>query len=293
MSEVADAKPVSSQEGLPSPKPGAPADGPRTSPVNHQASQSAANQARVAAEAPSPVSGDQVPKGPADNAQPSGPMDATPENVSLTPTTRTLGSTGNETVDQVLEFLGSSGLQDVDGILEEVSTAQELSLASKARLIKELGPELASMVIGNLDRAVQDQREAGEAEGKRLKEYALAQFGGTDPDGVWEGAKRFANSPASGLSADDKKVMNELLGKGGPQAEMVIRDIAQRYKKYSGYQNQGDLMEGNTGSTSMFSPLTREQYQKDIGRMVKEYGESSREVMALRQKRAQSIKMGY
>lgn len=286
MSDVANATPVSQTQGTPAPT------GPSSSPVNAGASASATNQAKIAAEgiqaaSPTDPTGEQTP------ASPAPPPQATPESVSLSAEVVAFAPTGNEAIDQVAKFLAGSGLSEVDGILQEISGDGVLSLENKAKILKELGPDLADLVISNLERAVTDVKVAGEAEGARLKEYALQLFGGSDPNAVWEGAKRFAMSPQSGLSPTDKTMMNEMLAAGGPKAEMVVRDLAYRYQRYEGYQNEGSLVQGDTGAAPLFQPVTRGAYQAEISELVKKYGESSREVQTLRQRRAQSIAKGF
>ena len=216
---------------------------------------------------------------------------ATGEPASLTPSTAYTPS-GNKTIDQVAQLLVNSKFDGAQAIVNEVVQQQELSLTSKATLVDELGIDIATLVISQLESSVAAVKADGAKEGARLKQVAMERFGGDDPEKVWEGLQRFAQSPQSGISSDEKNVMNRLLSEGGSAAEMVINTLADKYEKSTGYKNSPSLMTGTSASNTSFSALTKQEYQREIGPAIAKYGESSREVTALRNRRAISISKG-
>lgn len=226
---------------------------------------------------------------PVDPAAVVPPVDSGP--ASLTPTAVYTPS-GNKTIDQVAQLLINSKFEGAQTIVNEVIQQQELSLASKATLVDELGIDIANLVISQLETSVAAVKADGAKEGARLKQIAMERFGGDDAEAVWEGLQRFAQSPQANLSQDDRKVMNRLLSEGGTAAEMVINSLADKYEKSTGYKNSPSLMSGTTSQPTGAATLTKKEYQREIGPAIAKYGESSREVTALRNRRALSISKG-
>ena len=148
------------------------------------------------------------------------------------------------------------------------------------------------MVINQLESTVAATKAAGEAEGKRLKEYAFGKLGGQDADSTWAALQQHVKADSS-LSQEDRKVMNELLGEGGLKAEMVIDTLVNRYSKSADYQRAPTLMQGDVPTQGGFQPMSKKDYQEQIGPAVVKYGESSQEVQALRNRRAISMSRGY
>lgn len=265
------------------------------SPVNSDSSSSKANQQATAAGEPTGLHGDNK---PAETPPPSAaPPVAQPQDggISLTPTAPSFlhVETGNKTIDQVATLLSNQQFEGAQGIIQEMMETQELSLTSKADLVKGLGADVAALVINQLETSVASVKEAGQREGARLKQFAQERFGGADAESTWAGLQRFAQSPQAGLTQTDRKVFNELLAKGGTEAELVIDALASKYEKSTGYTKAPTLMEGTSANTSSFQPLNKADYQSQIGPAVGKYGEASQEVQALRQRRAISISRGY
>jgi hypothetical protein len=201
--------------------------------------------------------------------------------------------TGNKVVDQVSELLTNQNFGNAQAIITEIMDTQALSLASKAELVKGLGADVANLVINQLETSVATVREAGQKEGARLKQVAMERFGGTDADQVWQGIQDFAKSPDAGLTQGERNTMNELLSAGGTKAELVISHLADRYEKSSQYSRVPELMEGTAIGTTGFQPLSKAEYQSQIGPAIRESGEASKEVQALRNRRSVSISRGY
>lgn len=287
---MSDAPPAAVQAVKPAPgsvvaTPGVPA-GPSSSPVNATSAASNANQQAAAA-------GENQGLTNQDNAPP--PTD-TPDAPSTPPsldTPRTYQPSGNEHIDQVTNLLNNANFDGAGDIITEVIGTQELSLTSKAKLVDELGNDVAQLVINQLESSVAAVREAGEAEGKRLKDYAFSKFGGNNSEETWAGLQQFARSESVNLSADDRKSMNEMLSAGGIKAELVIDSLFTKYKASDQYVDRPALMQGDMGTQNSNALLSKKEYQAQIGPAVNKFGENSQEVQALRQRRKFSLMKGY
>lgn len=200
---------------------------------------------------------------------------------------------GNKVVDQVSQLLANQNFEGAQEIIAEIIDTQELTLTSKAALVAGLGADVANLVINQLETSVAAVKEAGTREGQRLKQVAMERFGGTDPEAVWEGIQEFARSSDAGLSQGERNTMNELLAAGGTKAELVINHLADKYEKSSKYTSVPYLMEGSAAGTVGFQPLSKAEYQQLIGPAIRENGEASTEVQALRNRRSISISRGY
>jgi len=264
-----------------------------SSPVNAGAAASKANQQAAAAGENQGLSNQDQAQAPAQEAPPSPEAQipqATEERASLEP--KRFKPSGNEVIDQVTNLLYNKNFEGAEAIVQEVIDTQEMSLASKAKLVDEMGADVAQLIINNLENSVKAVREAGEKEGKRLKEYAFSKFGGADPEQTWAGLQQFAQADSS-LSSDDRKAMNEMLSEGGIKAEMVIDSLFNKYQQSSGYTQKPELMQGDVGTQSGFQYMSKQEYQAQIGPAINKYGESSQEVQALRNRRAISMSRGY
>jgi hypothetical protein len=295
MSEAAVAM-TPAPSGLPA-NPGQPSV-MRTTPVSAAASASRVNQQAVAAgevigtgAGDAPVDGSSDPL--ATSTAPAVQSDNGPATLETAPVGFLHIETGNKIVDQVSQLLTSQNFGNAQAIITEIMDTQELSLTSKAELVKGLGADVANLVISQLETSVATVKEAGAKEGARLKQIAMERFGGNDPDLVWQGIQDFAKSPASGLTQGERNTMNELLSAGGYKAEMTISHLADKYEKSSVYSRPAELLEGTAIGTSGFQPLSKAEYQSQIGPAIRESGEASKEVQALRNRRSVSISRGY
>lgn len=288
MTEAATAAPATttpapgSTSGTPAPKTLA------TSAVNATSSASAANQqAAAAGENLGMSSGDnQTQIQPAPTGAP-----ATPEPASLVAPVGFTPS-GNTTIDQIGTLLSNKNFDGAQAILSEVITQHELSLESKAKLVDEMGADVATLIISSLEKSVAEVKEKGAVEGARLKEYAFSKLGGNDADSTWARLQQHSQADVN-MSQDDKKVMNELLGLGGLKAEMVIDNLISKYTSSSDFRKEPNLMQGDMPTAGGFNPLSKREYQAEIGPAVNKYGENSQEVQALRQRRSISMSRGY
>lgn len=292
---MTDAPPAAVQATTPAPgsqtsTSGMPA-GPSSSPVNSASAASKANQQAVAA-------GEN--QGLTNQDQAQSVVTPTQEGIApeTTPTPATLEtprfqSSGNETIDQVTNLLHNKSFDGANDIIAEVTNTQELSLASKAKLVDELGSDVAQLVINQLETSVAAVKEAGAAEGKRLKDYAFNKFGGNDPEETWTGLQQFAQGQTANLSTDDRKAMNEMLSAGGIKAELVIDSLYSKYKESDQYINRPKLMQGDETIRSNTNMVSKKEYQEQIGPAINKYGEASQEVQALRQRRSFSLAQGY
>ena len=207
-----------------------PAPGSQTSsPVNAQSASSKANQqAAAAGEAQGLSNKDQAQQAPA-HTPPAEPTAQASEGQASLEAPR-YKQTGNQTIDQISSLLHNKQFDGSNDIIDEVIDNQELSLTSKAKLVDQLGADVAQLVINQLESSVAAEKQKGEQEGKRLKEYAYSKFGGSNPDETWAGLQQFAQSDQS-LSAEDRSAMNEMLSKGGKYAELVIDSLYSKYKE--------------------------------------------------------------
>ena len=200
-------------------------------------------------------------------------------------------NTGNTAIDQVSNLLQNANFPGVGMMINEITQNHELSLLSKAKLVDELGADVAGLIINQLEGAVRTAKEDGEKEGQRLKEYAFQKLGGESAEATWELLQ--ANVQADpNMSDADRKAMNDMLGAGGFKAELVIDSLVSRYAQ-SGNTIMPNLMQGNRGTASNFQPISRKEYQAQIGEAIKKYGEISPEVQSLRQRRTLSMQRGY
>jgi hypothetical protein len=270
----------------------------RTSAVSADASASRVNQqAAAAGDALGGSAGDAPVDGTTD---PLAPATAAPVQSETGPATLETAppgflhiESGNKIVDQVSQLLANQNFAGAQDIITEIMDTQELTLTSKAELVKGLGADVANLVISQLESSVATVKEAGAKEGARLKEIAMHRFGGNDPDAVWKGIQDFAKSPESGLTQGERNTMNELLNAGGYKAEMTISHLADKYEKSSSYARVPELMEGTAIGTVGFQPLSKAEYQQQIGPAIGEHGEASTVVQALRNRRAVSISRGH
>lgn len=267
---------------------------PPSSPVNAVSAASSANQQAAAAGEHQGLSNQDQAKALANEAtQPQGVpgAEATPGEATLSPP-QAFTPSGNSSIDQVTQLLMNQKFEGAQEVVNEVISNQELSLTSKAKLVDELGADIAGLVINQLETSVAVVKEAGAAEGKRLKEYAYEKFGGADPDNTWSEFQRYANSSDVGLSSTDKTSMNEMLSAGGLKAEMVIDTLFNKYKDSTGFVKQPSLMEGDKATQTGFQPMSKRDYQAEIGPAIVKFGESSQEVQSMRNRRAISISRG-
>lgn len=272
-------------EGLPT--------NPTSSPVNSQSASSKANQQAAAAGEQQGLTNKDAEGTVTDQGTTEGTPQApaAPEPVSLDPKPR-FSSSGNEHIDQVANLIANSGVKNAEALVNEVVEGKALSLSSKAELVEEFGADIATLVINQLETAVSSMKKAGEVEGARLKDYAAKRFGSTDVEGTWVALQNFAHSPEANLSLDDRRTMNTMLEVGGLQAEMVINSLGDKYKQSTGYSNPPMLMQGDGPSGDGFQPMSKVDYQQQIGPAIVKYGEASQEVQALRNRRAISISRG-
>lgn len=283
----------------PSGLPANPGDGPtvRHSPVSSEASASRVNQQANAAgenlgeHSAAPEETAQVP-GTTDPLAPAAESTG-PATLETPPPGFLHIESGNKIVDQISQLLSNQQFEGAQDIINELMDTQELTLQSKADLVKGLGADVANLVISQLEASVAAVKEAGTKEGQRLKQVAMERFGGTDADAVWQGIQDFAKSPDSGMSQGERNVMNELLAAGGTKAELVINHLASIYEKSPQYTAAPQLMEGTAAGTTGFQPLSKAEYQQLIGPAIRESGEASPEVQALRNRRSVSISRGY
>lgn len=276
------ATPVSQTEGTPAPKEMS------TSAVNAASAASSANQ-QAAAAGESLGNDGQVPQGPdASQAPP-----ATQEAATLTPAaTGLFAPSGDATIDQIGQLLANKQFAGAQDILNEVVSNQELSLQSKAKLVDEMGADVAGLIISTLDKSVADIKAKGAAEGARLKEYAFGKLGGDSADATWSRLQEHAQYDQD-MTAQDKQIMNEMLSAGGLKAEMVIDNLINKYTDSSDYRKDPNLMQGDMPTGGGFNMLSRQAYQEQIGPAISQYGENSQEVQALRQRRTISMSRGY
>lgn len=265
--------------------PGQPA-GPSSSPVNATSAASKANQQAVAA-------GENHGLTNQDNAPQTELSAPEAQAAPQLNTGERFKPSGNEHIDQVTNLLYNANFEGSDSIIDEVVSTQELSLTSKAQLVDKLGADVAQLVINQLETSVQQVREAGAAEGKRLKDYAFQKFGGADPEETWAGLQQFAQSQSANISSEDRKAMNEMLSAGGIKAELVIDSLFSKYKESGNYIERPVLMQGDKTTQSNVSMVSRKEYQEQIGPAINKYGESSQEVQSLRQRRQFSLLRGY
>jgi len=267
----------------------APAPALSTSPVN--ADSAASHSAQQAVEATLPV------EGAAPEVKDTPPTQPPPEAAPAAETSVSLGrpvSTGNESFDQVSALLSEKGVDGYSQILVEAANG-EVSFASKAKLIESLGMGVADMVMKQLDAEASSIKAKGTAEATRLKEKAAEAFGfdASRGDDIWTDMAAFVQSPESGLSEADRQAMNNMLKVGGIQGDMVIADIAARYEKSQGFQKTPNLLAGDGATQSGFEPLTKQSYQAELQKVVKQFGYESKEAQALQNRRSVSMQKGY
>jgi hypothetical protein len=268
---------------MPTPKPdaapAAPAAAPEAAPiladsaVNAEAAASHQVQATIAAE----------------EAAAAAPAEQPPAT-EATPAPAPIESVGNAVFDQVGKLLADKGHADPTAILAGAAEG-ELSLEARASLVESLGPDIANLVVSQLEGEVTKQRESVAQEAEAQKKYANEQLG--VEDGGWEQLKEFANSDESGYSDGDRQALDSMLREGGVKAQWAIDQIVSRTQKSQGFTQVPHLLSGDGPTTAGFEPLTKAGYVEEMRKVQFKYGEGSREVEALRNRRAQSIQRGY
>jgi hypothetical protein len=152
MSEATAAPMTPAPSGLPA----NPGDSPtmRTTPVSASASASRVNQQATAAGENQVPAGDQEVQGAADPLVPAGQApvqtDSGPATLDAAPVGFLHIETGNKVVDQVSQLLTNQNFEGAQAIVTEIMDTQELSLMSKAELVKGLGADVANLVISQL-----------------------------------------------------------------------------------------------------------------------------------------------
>lgn len=241
--------------------PAAPAAPLSESPVNAQSATSDANQAAAAeapkAEAPAPIA---------------------------------VSTTGVEAFDQVGRMLAEKGVTNSNDILTAAASG-ELSLADKAAMVEALGPDVANLAMAQLEGEVTRQREAGTAQATAQQAYADKVMGGTE--GSWKQLQDFARSPEAGFSEADQIAIQEMLDDGGVKGEWAIDQIANLYQKSQGFSKAPSLLSGDGPTTAGFEPLSKVQYAEEMRSAQKKFGDGSREVEALRNRRVESLRRGF
>ena len=283
---MSDAPPAAIQNATPVNNPSAPLP---NSPVNAQSASSKANQQAAAAGENQGLSNQDGAVTDQGTNEHSSDLQAAEGTANLE--RPAFIPTGNQTIDQVNQLLQNANFDGAQEMISEVIKNQELSLNSKAILVDEMGADIAALIINQLETSVRQVKEAGEKEGKRLKEYAFQKIGGEHPDQTWAALQQQVQQDA-GFSKDERRTMNELLGAGGYKAELVIDSLIQRYAQGGG-TIAPQIMQGDMPSQTGFKPMSKREYQEQIGPAIVKYGESSQEVQALRNRRAISMSRGY
>jgi hypothetical protein len=196
--------------------------------------------------------------------------------------------TGNESFDQVAALLNSKGVDNYADVLVEAASG-ELSLASKASLVDKLGAEVAGLVMKQLDTEISAQRAIGESEAQRLQSYADEKLG---VEGGWTALQEFVASEESGYSAEDRAALNELLSAGGVKGEWAINEVSSKYAKSQGFTQVPNLLSGDGPTQAGFQPLSKTEYVSEMRKAQQQFGEGSREVEALRNRRAATLQRG-
>ena len=282
-------EPTVQNSGLPAPNPAVqapaaaePAPQPTelsNRPVNAQSAASDAVQAGIAQEAAA-----------AEVAEAT-PAPAEPLSVDGKPSERSdaqVFKTGNESFDQVAALLNSKGVDNYADVLVEAASG-ELSLASKASLVDKLGADVAGLVMKQLDTEISAQRAVGDSEAQRLQSYADEKLG---VEGGWTALQEFVSSEESGYSAEDRAALNELLAAGGIKGEWAINEVSSKYAKSQGFTQVPNLLSGDGPTQAGFQPLSKTEYVAEMRDAQRKFGEGSREVEALRNRRSVSIQRG-
>lgn len=202
--------------------------------------------------------------------------------------------TGIKAFDTVGKLLNDNKVTGAKSIMAELQETGELSLTSKATLVESLGENVAALVIDQLDGYVSTVKEAADKETNRVMVYAAEAFGDTAESAAeaWPLIQAFAQSPESGLTADDRKAMSKMLKAGGLQAEMVIDRLATLYNSNAGDEQEADIIQGDTRPNSGFTALSASEYIKQVKVAIAQHGEQSPEVDRIRAQRMKSIQLG-
>ena len=253
-----------------------PSDTLSSSPVSAEAS--ASNQAQLAAAAQ-------------DAAEPA----PAPAELSLGETSartdKQVFSTGNESFDQVAALLEAKSVPGYSDILVEAATG-DLSLASKAALVDSLGADVAGLVTKQLENEITAQKASGNAEASRLQDYVADQLGMEKGDAAWTGLRDFVLSDNSGYSDADRTALNDMLAAGGVKAEWAIKEAISTFQKSQGFTQAPNLILGDGPTASGFQPLSKADYVSEMRNAQNKFGEGSREVEALRNRRSMSLQRG-
>ena len=200
--------------------------------------------------------------------------------------------TGNEAFDQVAALLDSKEVPGYSDILVEAASG-ELSLASKAALVDSLGADVAGLVTKQLENEIASQKESGNAEATRLQDFVAEQLGMEKGDAAWTGLRDFVLSPESGYSDGDRTALNDMLAAGGKKAEWAIKEAIATFQKSQGFTKVPNLLAGDGPTQAGFQPLSKTEYVAEMRVAQSQFGEGSREVEALRNRRAASMQRGF
>lgn len=200
--------------------------------------------------------------------------------------------TGNDSFDQVAALLDSKGVPGYSDILVEAASG-DLSLASKAALVDSLGAEVAGLVTKQLESEIASQRESGNAEAARLQDFVAESLGMEKGDAAWTGLRDFVLSEASGYTDADRTALNDMLAAGGVKAEWAIKEAIATFQKSQGFTQVPNLLSGDGPTQAGFQPLSKQDYVSEMRTAQSQFGEGSREVEALRNRRAASMQRGF
>lgn len=194
--------------------------------------------------------------------------------------------------EQLANFVVDVGfdIADVDEYLDKYGV---LPVEVTDALKEKHGDAVANMVAGQVEQMMDSQREAAQAQDKKMFDHLQETFKDvTDQSGedTWNELKTWANENM----AEDKTELNQLLAQGGLASKLAIDHMVNKFRSSDNFEQSADLLDGDDLSNDhIIAPLSKEAYNKQLSELLnKGHKYESPEVAKLQRQRLKAMQRG-
>lgn len=193
--------------------------------------------------------------------------------------------TGNPFVDELLTELRTHEV-DIDKLFGDyLETGNEESI-DLAYLEEKVGKLAAKGLVASV-KAEASRIEAEEAEA------AKTIYDSVGGEQTWNDIIKWITSGKSGLSKDGAQAYNDMLAKGGVQAQLAARELLNMFKQSPGFIQDASLQQADApAQPTGLEPISRREYVEQLQDVVRKYGEESPQAQALHNRRLASMGNG-
>lgn len=197
---------------------------------------------------------------------------------------------------QVEDLVVSAGVEPRQLISEADPETGDISVAHKALLIEVHGEAIADLIENNVQKMIGDAHKVTEASDNAVYAQLETEFEGVTEQSGKDTWKELSGWVKENIDKDVRKEYNQMLSKGGIQAQLAVKAMVEAFKKNNDFTVKAELLEGDgqiaTPSSKGF--VTQREYRAQLDSLIAsghDY-DSSPEIAALNRKRARSMQMG-